>query len=153
MGTTVTKTLGVRVKDKHVPLPRRLAKEANTVWNYCNQANRDHWRKYRQHLTGFDLNKLTAGSSPALQLIGDSSIQEVGQHYAAKRRKSGKSRLRWRGSNRQRRNCSLGWVPVKSRDTSVAELARELHVKPATLYRYVGPKGELRTNGKRVLNA
>ena len=42
---------------------------------------------------------------------------------------------------------------MKSRDTSVAELARELHVKPVTLYRYVGPKGELRKNGKRVLSA
>ena len=42
---------------------------------------------------------------------------------------------------------------MKSRDTSVAELAQKLHVKPPTLYRYVGPKGELRTNGKRVLNA
>ena len=42
---------------------------------------------------------------------------------------------------------------MKSRDTSVAELAHELRIKPVTLYRYVGPKGELRTNGKRVLSA
>ena len=47
----------------------------------------------------------------------------------------------------------LAQAAMQSRDTSVAELARELHVKPVTLYRYVGPKGELRTNGKRVLNA
>ena len=33
------------------------------------------------------------------------------------------------------------------------ELAAELRVKPVTLYRCVGPNGELRTNGKRVLRS
>ena len=47
----------------------------------------------------------------------------------------------------------LAQAAMQSRDTSVAELAQELHVKPVTLYRYVGPKGELRKNGKRVLSA
>ena len=42
---------------------------------------------------------------------------------------------------------------MKSRDTSVSELAAELGVKPVTLYRYVGPTGELRENAKRVLGA
>ena len=42
---------------------------------------------------------------------------------------------------------------MQSRDTSVAELAKELRIKPVTLYRYVGPNGELRENGKRVLGA
>ena len=42
----------------------------------------------------------------------------------------------------------LAQAAMQSRDTSVAELAQELHVKPVTLYRYVGPKGELRENGK-----
>ena len=85
MGTNTTKTLRVRIKDKHVPLLRRMAREVNIVWNYCNQANSDHWRKHRRHLTGFDLNKLCTGSGPAFDLIGDSTIQEVGQHYASKR--------------------------------------------------------------------
>ena len=113
--STITKTLRLRIKDKHVPLLRRMAREVNTVWNYCNQANRDYWRKHRRHLTGFDLNKLCAGSSPAFHLIGDSTIQEVGQHDASKRKDSGKSRIRWRVSDRKRRNYSLGWVPFKSR--------------------------------------
>ena len=92
-----------------------MASEVNTVWNYCNQANQDHWHKYHHHLTGFDLNKLCAGSSTSFPLIGDSTIQETGQQYAAKRKASGKKRLRWRVSNRNRRNYSLGWVPFKSR--------------------------------------
>ena len=47
----------------------------------------------------------------------------------------------------------LAQAAMKSRDTSVAQLAAELRVKPVTLYRYVGPRGELRENGKQVLNA
>ena len=42
---------------------------------------------------------------------------------------------------------------MKSRDTSVSVLAAELGVKPVTLYRYIGPTGELRENAKRVLGA
>ena len=115
MCTIAIKTLRVRIKDKHTSLLRRMATEGNTVWNYCNQASRDHWRKRRQQLTGFDLNKLCTGSSPAFHLTHDSTIQETGQHYACKRNASGKPRLRWRVSDRKRRNYSLGWVPFKSR--------------------------------------
>ena len=75
MSTTLTKTLKVRVKDKHIPLLQRMASEVNFVWNYCNQAKQDIYRKHRRHLTGFDLNKLCAGSSTAFELIGDSTIQ------------------------------------------------------------------------------
>lgn len=38
-----------------------------------------------------------------------------------------------------------------NRDTSVAELCRELGIGRGTLYRYVDPGGELRDNGRRVL--
>ena len=40
---------------------------------------------------------------------------------------------------------------MANRDTSVFDLARQLGIKPVTLYRYVGPNGELRENGERVL--
>ena len=45
----------------------------------------------------------------------------------------------------------LAQAAMANRDTSVAQLAAEIGVKPVTLYRYVGPKGELRRNGKQVL--
>ena len=45
----------------------------------------------------------------------------------------------------------LAQVGMASRDTSVAELCRELGVSRGTLYRYVDPGGVLRENGKRVL--
>lgn len=47
----------------------------------------------------------------------------------------------------------LAQAAMANRDTSVAQLAAELGVKPVTIYRYVGPNGELRENGKRVLAA
>jgi len=40
---------------------------------------------------------------------------------------------------------------MQNRDTQVAELCRELGVTRSTLYRYVGPNGELRDHGERVL--
>ncbi len=47
----------------------------------------------------------------------------------------------------------MAQAAMKNRDTSVAELCKELGVKPPTLYRYVDPKGNLRKHGKKVLNA
>lgn len=40
---------------------------------------------------------------------------------------------------------------MTQRDTSVSELCKELGIERVTLYRYVGPKGELRADGRRVL--
>ena len=45
----------------------------------------------------------------------------------------------------------LAQAAMASRDTSVADLCRELKVKPVTLYRYVDPQGNLRAHGRRVL--
>ena len=47
----------------------------------------------------------------------------------------------------------LAQAAMANRDTSVTALAAELGLKPVTFYRYVGPEGELRENGKRVLSA
>ena len=46
----------------------------------------------------------------------------------------------------------LAQVAMKNQDTSVTELAIGLGVTRATLYRYVGPNGELREFGEKVLN-
>lgn len=41
---------------------------------------------------------------------------------------------------------------MKNRDTSVAKLCKELEIDRSTLYRYVGPKGELRERAIKLLN-
>jgi DNA invertase Pin-like site-specific DNA recombinase len=46
----------------------------------------------------------------------------------------------------------LAQVAMQNRDTSVAELCKELGITRPTLYRYVGPNGELREFGEKVLN-
>jgi len=45
----------------------------------------------------------------------------------------------------------LAQAAMKNRDTSVSELCLELGITRPTLYRYVGPNGELREFGERVL--
>ncbi len=45
----------------------------------------------------------------------------------------------------------LAQAAMAQRDTSVSDLCRELGIERVTLYRYVGPTGELRDYGKRVL--
>ncbi|EJO6002945.1 TPA: recombinase family protein [Salmonella enterica subsp. enterica serovar Typhimurium] len=45
----------------------------------------------------------------------------------------------------------LAQAAMAQRDTSVSDLCKELGIERVTLYRYVGPKGELRDHGKHVL--
>jgi DNA invertase Pin-like site-specific DNA recombinase len=45
----------------------------------------------------------------------------------------------------------LAQVAMQNRDSSVAELCKELGITRPTLYRYVSPNGELRDFGERVL--
>jgi len=46
----------------------------------------------------------------------------------------------------------LAQASMKNRDTSVSELCKELGITRPTLYRYIGPNGELREFGEKVLN-
>lgn len=45
----------------------------------------------------------------------------------------------------------LAQVAMQNRDTSVTELCKELGITRPTLYRYVGPNGEFREFGKKIL--
>ena len=47
----------------------------------------------------------------------------------------------------------MAQTATASRETSVSELSKELGIRPATLYRYVDPNGNLRDYGKRVVSA
>ncbi|MDE0304245.1 MAG: recombinase family protein [Albidovulum sp.] len=47
----------------------------------------------------------------------------------------------------------MAQAAMASRDTSVSGLSEELGIRPATLYRYVDPNGNLRERGRRVLGA
>src|SRR5690606_23600665 len=50
-----TKTLKVRVRDKHAPLLRQMARSVNFVWNYMNELSHRSIRERGVFLSAFDL--------------------------------------------------------------------------------------------------
>lgn len=90
-------------------LLNKQSRAVNFVWNYCNDRQKDALRFGRKWLTGFDLNKLTTGSSSELGLHSG-AINAVCEQYAKSRQQHRRPFLRYRGRR------SLGWVPFKGRD-------------------------------------
>ena len=90
-------------------LLNRQARAVSYVWNYCNDRQKDALRFGRHWHTGFDLNKLTAGSSKELGLHAG-TINAICEQYAKSRAQKKRPFLRYRGRK------SLGWVPLKGRD-------------------------------------
>jgi IS605 OrfB family transposase len=107
--------LRIRVKDRHAPWLSELAREVNTVWNYCNDLQQQVHRRERKFLSGFDFWPFLKGSTRgecALHLPCQ-SVQETAEIYARNRAQRKMYRLAWRKSGGARR--SLGWVPFKVR--------------------------------------
>ena len=84
-----------RVKSK-VGLLMRQARKVNFGWNYCNDRQKDALRFERPWLTGFDLNKLTTGSSKELELHSG-VINAVCEQFAKSRAQHRRPYLRYRG--------------------------------------------------------
>lgn len=96
------------------------ARACNFVWNYCNDAQK-HARSWgKRWPTGFDLNRLTAGSSKELKLHSG-TINAVCEQYAKSRKQHKRPWLRYRGRK------SLGWVPFKGRNLKSVGDAFEFH--------------------------
>jgi putative transposase len=112
---TRVKTIRLKVRQEAWPWLQKSAREANFVWNYCNEtstAAATRTDSQRKWLSGFDLCALTSGSSACFSNLGADSIQRICNHYAQKRRSTKRLGLRWRKSGGSRR--SLGWVPFKA---------------------------------------
>jgi putative transposase len=109
------RVLRLRVKDKHAKWLCGLAREVNTVFNYCNDLSVKVFERERRYLSGFDfwpfLKGVTRGDC-ALHLPVQ-AVQEIAEEYARRRRQHRKVRLAWRKSGGARR--SLGWIPFKVR--------------------------------------
>ena len=111
-----TKTLRLRIKDKHTKVLAAMAREVNQVWNYCNETSHRSIRERHRWLSGYDLQKLTNGFSKCDGvLIGSPTVQQVCEDYAKARKQFKKAKLRWRVSNPQSSKYSLGWIPFKAR--------------------------------------
>lgn len=81
----------------------------NYVWNYCNDRQKDALRFGRKWHSGFELDRLTAGSSKELG-IHSGTINSICAQYAKSRSQKNRPYLRYRGKK------SLGWIPLKGRD-------------------------------------
>ena len=87
-----------------------MAREVNTVWNACNAHQLEVFRREGRFLSGFDFAPFVRGASAEFDLIGSSTIDEIRDQYAAKRRAAGKVRLRWRPQRRPSPFPRLGSV-------------------------------------------
>ena len=105
------KTLKVRVRDKHAPLLRQMARSVNFVWNYMNELSHRSIRERGVFLSAFDMHPYTKGAGKQLDLHSQ-TLQAVAAEYVTRRKQFKKARLNWRKSGGVRR--SLGWIPVNS---------------------------------------
>lgn len=106
-----TKTLKVRVRDKHAKALRRQAAAVNRVWNYVNELSHRNIREHGRFLSAYDLHPYTKGAGKLLGLHSQ-TLQVVAQEYVTRRKQFRKNKLAWRKTHGVRR--SLGWVPVNS---------------------------------------
>jgi|TARA_R110001583_G_scaffold185899_1_gene346255 IS605 OrfB family transposase len=105
-----TKTLKIRVRDKHVTMLNAMARSVNFVWNYCNELGYRSIRERNKWLSGYDLQDYTKGANKELGL-NSATVQMIGHEYATRRKQFKIARLNWRKSGGSKR--SLGWVPVR----------------------------------------
>ena len=90
-------------------LLNKQARAVNYVWNFCNNTQKHALSWWKKWPSGFDLNRLTAGSSKELCLHAG-TINAVCEQYAKSRSQKKRPFLRYRGKK------ALGWVPLKGRD-------------------------------------
>jgi putative transposase len=120
-----TRTLRLKVRPESHQWLKAAGDEVNLVWNWCNEVSSKAARPFYgppKWLSGFDLNRLSAGATALMERIGADTIQRVNCEYAVRRRQCRKAKLRWRISHGPRR--SLGWVPFKV--TSLRHAGRAL---------------------------
>ena len=108
-----TKTLKVRVRDKHIPELQRMAREVNRVWNYLNELSMRSIRERGVFLSAYDMHRYTTGANKELGLHSQ-TLQRVASQYVTSRKQFKKFRLKWRVSNRNSSKYSLGWIPVNT---------------------------------------
>jgi hypothetical protein len=91
---------------------------------------------------GANIDTTTAGG----RLVLFTSEQLPGFH------RRGRARAQWRPAYTMTlAKLRLAQAAMSDRDVKVGDLCKELGVTRQTLYRFVGPKGELRSDGAKLL--
>ena len=114
-----TKTLSVRVKDKHAKLLRQMSYEVNQCFNLANELTMKANRNYSEvgavkpvWMSAYDTQKPVLKFRKASEFVIPShTAQEVCAKHAQARKQFKRSKLRWRVSSGSKR--SLGFVPFK----------------------------------------
>ena len=94
-------------------LLNKQARAVNFVWNYCNERQHDALRFGRHWHTGFDLNKLTTGSSKELGLHSG-TVNAICEQYAKSRSQKKRPCLRWRSQKKSLGCSGLGSSSLRS---------------------------------------
>lgn len=118
--TICTKTLRVRVKDKHSKVLSQWAFEVNQVWNAANALSSEYsWVPIpgvgfmNCKTSEYDLNKELRSIRKERGLsIGAATVQSVIAQHAKSRRQFKRNKLQWRCSSGSKR--ALGWIPFKA---------------------------------------
>jgi DNA invertase Pin-like site-specific DNA recombinase len=106
---------------------------------------------------GAEIDTTTASGKLVFGIFA--ALAEFERELIRERTMAGLEAARARGRKGGRRfeltrsQVRLAQAAMANRDTSVAELCKELGITRVTLYRYVGPRGELRRHGQKVLAA
>jgi len=105
---------------------------------------------------GINIDTTTASGKMIFSIFG--AFAEFERELIRERTLAGLKAARARGRKGGRKfqltkaQIRLAQAAMQNRDTSVGELCKELGITRPTLYRYVGPNGELREFGRRVLD-
>ena len=113
-----TKTLQLRIKDKHAKVPCAMAREVNQVWNHINAVSAKAARPLHgkpPFLSGYDLQKITADHSTCDGVsVGSGTVQWVCVEHATRRKQFKKSRLSWSKTQMAKSALDAGWAMLKT---------------------------------------
>ena len=84
--STFTRVLRLRLKDKHARALREHAYWVNQVWNYCNDLSSKVLQREHRFLSGFDLQKYTAGATREGLPLHSQTVQAIAEEYALRRK-------------------------------------------------------------------
>lgn len=82
-----TKTLKVRVRDKHIPLLNTMARSVNFAWNYINELSDRAILERSVFLSDFDIQKYTQGANKEFGLHSQ-TMQEISREYVTRRKRA-----------------------------------------------------------------
>ncbi len=109
-------------------------------------------------LTGKDVDIDSSTPTGKLMFGFFAALAEFERDLITERTKAGLASARARGRKGGRKfgltksQVRLTQAAMGNKETIISQLAQELGVTRATLYRYVAPNGELRKNGQQVLD-